>query len=66
MNKFAKDGASLVPMAVPPTCKYSLLSNKKLLVVRTSSNNLQREAFVGFCFWFIYIDFELHPRTAGH
>ena len=48
MNKFAKDGASLVPIAVPPICKNSLLSKRKLLVVRTNSNSLQRDELVGF------------------
>ena len=48
MNKFAKDGASLVPIAVPPIYKYSLLSKRKLLVVRTNSNSLQRDELVGF------------------
>ena len=44
MNKFAKDGASLVPIAVPPICSYSVLSKRKSLVVRINSSNLHREA----------------------
>ena len=49
MNRFAKEGANFVPIAVPPTCRYSLSLNSKLFVVSTSSNSLQMEKLVGFC-----------------
>ena len=48
MKRFAKEGANLVFIAVPPTCKKSLLSYLKLLLVNTKCSNLQIYAFVGF------------------
>ena len=50
IKRFAKEGTSLVPMAVPPFYRYSLLSYLKLFIVRTRSSNLHSDALVGFSF----------------
>ena len=44
----AKLGATLMPMAVPPTCKKLVPLNWKLFLVKTSSKRPTRLAFVGF------------------
>ena len=47
MNRLANEAANLVPIAVPPTWRKSLLLNLKLFVVRTVRNSCNREELVG-------------------
>ena len=56
LGRLANDGASFVPIAVPPTCRKSLLSNSKLFVVNTRCRSLQIDALVGFSNGFLCLN----------